>query len=520
MSTVCPKHHVPLKIKKMRFDQMATEAYVGICPQCQERYIDKCFFKSVNSFKYEGIQYKFLETMGKETAILYKEEQRRVKMEEEALRQKLKRQKKAEERAKKHQKFIEAKVAEMPTRRESYMNNAGKTFRPIFVAYYENLPTKCPLDGESLLYLRRVLYHREMPGVCCLCCERLFLPRKGVEPPTEEDILQALEAQPAVTHARESLDRLPKQEKNKGSFRPNRADKISFTVNQTKTSEKIKQVKPEKGLPTSTVVIAEILSERGGKRTIIDIVSKKEQADRSKNIYWVGQPLAAAIIGALNTHSERRFLCEGIRYRIISFRKFENAEKYQAAIGRFSDGKTPQTVFVYSHKQIKTFEAGDYECVTAMVPCQRFDYLVPVTVYYDKKRQRYFMNEVTYTDTLLRYGLPYLRVQLYSTETDIYRNSHSLNAHSELNLLGYSVSASEGLSITQRQELLARIIDSRIMSKTEIINHIEWLIRTRKHIPRMLNAVAEWQADLRFVNGYRMDHQRSICVGRFISKMR
>lgn len=520
MSIVCPKHHVPLRIEKMRFKQIGEEAYVGICSQCQARYVDTQFFKSVKSFQYEGVRYEFLETMGEETAALYKEEKQREKMEKEALRQRMIRQKKADERAKKHQEFIEAKTAEIPARREAYLNNAKKIFRPIFVAYYEELPTHCPFDGESLLYLRRVMHHGEMAGICCLQCDRLFLPGKGMDAPTEKDILGVLEAQPVVSHTQETVEHVSKQAKDHEKLKSAQKAEIPVAGKSANTSEIIEHVKPGKGMAKSTIVVAEIIPERGGERRIVDIVSKKKQADRNKNIFWIGQPLAAAIIGALNTRGENRFLCEGSRYRIISFRKYGNAEKYQEAIGKFSDAKTPQTVFIYSYKQIKTLEAENYECVTAMIPCQRFDCLVPVTVYYDKRRQRYFMNEVTYTDTLLRYGLPYLRVQLYSGESEMYGNGRMLNAHSELNLLGYSVSMSEGLSVTERQELLARIIDSRIMSKAEIINHIEWLIRTRKHISRMANAIAEWQADLRFVNGYMIDRQRSICVGRYSPEVR
>ena len=84
-----------------------------------------------------------------------------------------------------------------------------------------------------------------------------------------------------------------------------------------------------------------------------------------------------------------------------------------------------------------------------------------------------------------------------------------LKERSELSLLGYSVGYS-GLSDAARKNLLSKILDNGTLLKADILNHLEWLIKTRKHIDGMELAIKEWDDDRKFVLEYNSSSQRQV----------
>ena len=60
--------------------------------------------------------------------------------------------------------------------------------------------------------------------------------------------------------------------------------------------------------------------------------------------------------------------------------------------------------------------------------------------------------------------------------------------------------------------------DSKIMQKPEVINHIEWLIKTRQESIYQQNAVAAWKNDLEYISQYQMEEQRKIWISTFKAK--
>lgn len=76
---------------------------------------------------------------------------------------------------------------------------------------------------------------------------------------------------------------------------------------------------------------------------------------------------------------------------------------------------------------------------------------------------------------------------------------HSHNTESLLHSYGYNVNEYTGLSSHQRQKILADIIASHRISKSDIMKHIDLLIRMHHRDPRYDVAVAKWTDDLRFL---------------------
>lgn len=183
----------------------------------------------------------------------------------------------------------------------------------------------------------------------------------------------------------------------------------------------------------------------------------------------------------------------------------------------FCDLEKPKTVYVFSHKGVFHKNAENYETVTAKVPCAGTVKPVTLTVYYEKTTGKYFINADSYEKARLKYGLPYLRIKAESS--GIYGTDFGgLKENSELKMLGYSVGASSGMSLKERQKLLGEIVDSGVLTKAEILSHIDWLIKSRKHMKNMQNAVDEWKTDRAFVSKYKLNRQRLIWVNAFATK--
>ena len=158
-------------------------------------------------------------------------------------------------------------------------------------------------------------------------------------------------------------------------------------------------------------------------------------------------------------------------------------------------------------------DSEEYEMVTALVYCANREEPVYIDVYYSRRQNRYFINEESYRLYRTRYGLPYVHLVPgeYSGDMD-YGN---LRQYSELNLYGYSVAKSADMTTGARQRLLQQLMDNGLMSKHQIVNHLEWLIHRQSGRVMMEDACDCWREDLRFVNNYKIQNQRKI-RGRFV----
>jgi len=74
------------------------------------------------------------------------------------------------------------------------------------------------------------------------------------------------------------------------------------------------------------------------------------------------------------------------------------------------------------------------------------------------------------------------------------------NAESLLYKLGYNVNENNGLSASQRQQILYSIIAKGQMMKSEIMHHINLLIRQHQEDPKYYRAVEKWRCDLHYLS--------------------
>lgn len=248
----------------------------------------------------------------------------------------------------------------------------------------------------------------------------------------------------------------------------------------------------------------------------ITVVEDYHEQNGKKGIYWVKRPFSMHILLAAKGDLTVKY--NNIEYWVVFYEAINEQKllQYIQPTKFFNSAASPQNIYVFSHKHISHFENDNYESVTAFVPCQNSTEPVLVNVFYEKSSQMYFINETTYETIRQRYGLPYLRIK--SAQLAEGNSFEELRAHSELNLLGYNVGSAAGNTSQRRQRLLKDIMDSGLLSKSEIISHLEWLVNTREYMTNMQNAVRDWQKDLQFVRNYNINQQRKIWANCFILK--
>lgn len=348
--------------------------------------------------------------------------------------------------------------------------NPKMTVKPTATIFLDAIPPFCPDDGEILRNLRIARPDTKW-GMCCLRCGKCYL--------------------------------LKKEAKGLKSVREYRPMNLCRKI----ISE-----------PTSTILVATIGWPDDGKPLgQICIVSETGEQSTKNGIYWIGRTLPTMVLMAVQTF-DKSFVYDEVEYKVLDFVAYRGLDKYLRIISRFCNPSSPQTVFVFAQKNISRFKTGQYEEVTAMIPCANRTFPVPVSVYYDKKTQKYFINEETYIMTRKAYGLPYLRLQTSYANRKGNNDFSALRQQSELNLMGYNVNATEGASTEERRKILRDAIDSGVLWKRDIINHLEWLIHTRAQIPNMENAVGEWKQDLMYISSYKADEQRKVWINKFKSR--
>ena len=90
---------------------------------------------------------------------------------------------------------------------------------------------------------------------------------------------------------------------------------------------------------------------------------------------------------------------------------------------------------------------------------------------------------------------------------------NKLKVESILHIAGYNLSS--GLSDTQRQSILSYVVESGLMSKCEVVNHISFLIRFNES--KGIAALASWKKDREFMTGYLEGKTRLIGIKHLVN---
>ncbi len=121
---------------------------------------------------------------------------------------------------------------------------------------------------------------------------------------------------------------------------------------------------------------------------------------------------------------------------------------------------------------------------------------------------KYFIMESTYQKIFSK-GLPLCKIidEREKIKESFISVSNKWGAQeSILKQYGYSVSATDNLSDTKRQKILAVIIDIEALRKVEIIGYLRYFIRIHQADPRFEKAISKWNSDIDFTEEYNKGH--------------
>ncbi|MGN0693283.1 MAG: hypothetical protein ACI4LK_00010 [Lentihominibacter sp.] len=126
---------------------------------------------------------------------------------------------------------------------------------------------------------------------------------------------------------------------------------------------------------------------------------------------------------------------------------------------------------------------------------------------------RYIISTHVY-ENLRQYGVP-LCQEIHDGDNHSGKSGSyydTLKAESKLYSAGYNVSSEDELSDKQRQGILELLLESGICSRGEIIDHLTWLIETRRGNPSMVNAVSKWTSDRNYIERYKLGSARMVGI--------
>lgn len=264
-------------------------------------------------------------------------------------------------------------------------------------------------------------------------------------------------------------------------------------------------------LPASALLRVEVTHD--DEEEVFIIVSDERDQETNLGIYWMGRALAIRILTAV--HMERDvFSYKNEEYKILRTYKTGNYDDTGEKIFYFLNADFgPKTVFI--SRRINFIDEDQYEPVTALFYYAGCSYPAQMTVYYSETDGKYYIDEITYQQFRRRYGLPY--VSLESVPGEHYTNPAFLADMSPLFLYGYNVREGE-LSLQERRNILARLMDYNLMEKISIHNYLCSFINRNETNPGMENAVEKWKEDLSFVDEYHMVDQRTVWVSSFAAR--
>lgn len=103
-----------------------------------------------------------------------------------------------------------------------------------------------------------------------------------------------------------------------------------------------------------------------------------------------------------------------------------------------------------------------------------------------------------------------IKRELLIQKNDISDTYLEWNEESILHSLGYNVNAQSNLTDLQRRRILEYVVDNKILSRTAICNHLDWLINRSTGNRNMNLANRKWNDDRNYISQYQRNNERIV----------
>lgn len=250
-------------------------------------------------------------------------------------------------------------------------------------------------------------------------------------------------------------------------------------------------------------IMGKIWTKYGEKVKEYTVVEDPKKQNSAAYKFWIGRGIIQDAINAIATGNLKKFNGGEVILKWKGTKLKEELKKRE----RLCDPQIKTAVTLFDGKLPCPSHPKEVECVTALIYCTKSNRPEKMSINYCKECERYYINSESYRQYAELYGLPMLRLSSRRLGGKIDYNEW--NKESELAAYGYSAGESKGLGETHRQRLLADLVDSGLMTKSEIVGWLEFLIRTRKNVDGSI-VQSRRKSDLRFLNNYRINEQRFV----------
>lgn len=222
-----------------------------------------------------------------------------------------------------------------------------------------------------------------------------------------------------------------------------------------------------------------------------------------------GQRYSVCNTVVLNSDKFRKLINESVchdeYFRIRTPKPINKTEivNYVAPVKRKAVEDEERYVYVYySLENVCMKKKHNIESVTAKTTNIKNGQPVEVNVYYCNDCDKYFINFEALQLYISRGIYPAL-LYIFSCVDE-----NKLNDASELMMYGYSVK--EGISQQERRHVLEWVIDSGLMSKSEIIRNIQFKVKYNGSKAGNERARQKWLDDIQYVSHYVVGNKREI----------
>lgn len=139
---------------------------------------------------------------------------------------------------------------------------------------------------------------------------------------------------------------------------------------------------------------------------------------------------------------------------------------------------------------------------------------IEMTVRHCKDCNLYYIHKTVYESYREKYGALLGNFISVPNGMDLGKDSFigagKLAPESILHINGYNVNQKVDLPPEYRRKILTYLIESRILTKSDIREHLEFLINQNKNVPAKSEAVSRWNSDLRWVNDFHHGQQYAV----------